>query len=183
MVAKPKQRIAEPTFTTEPEPNGDTGDELQNNGAAGTNFGTATIIDPAEISGSGTGGGADSGADTGKPKGKRGRKKGSTSAKKKADLDLSALNSLLFTCHVYLAKAVKAPELELSVDEATNMGNAVANVARFYDFSASEKTIAWGQLALTVGFIYAPRVYAISERGKMEKNAPASGVHPAFAAM
>lgn len=83
-------------------------------------------------------------------------------------MDLSALNSLLFSVHTLLATAIKTPGVALEQSEADQLASAIANVSRHYNFGASQKTLDWGNLMIALGVIYAPRVMMIRMRNKME---------------
>ncbi len=74
--------------------------------------------------------------------------------------------------HEMAAMALKAKELELTVDEATKLGVAVARVADIYNIRMTPTQEAWGMLIKTTANIYYPRIVAIRRRTKEEKLAP-----------
>lgn len=65
----------------------------------------------------------------------------------------------------------KIPELQLSDVEARELSKAIGKVSDFYDSGASEKTLAWVNLAVCAGGIYGTRVFAYSIRTKTEADA------------
>ena len=71
--------------------------------------------------------------------------------------------------HFGLGIMLKAPELELSDDEAKQYAKGVAMVARHYDMGASAKTLDWFNLMTTMASIYGVRVIAIAARRKAER--------------
>lgn len=70
--------------------------------------------------------------------------------------------------------ALKAPELQLSEEEAAQYAKAVASVGRHYDMGASAKTLDWFNLGTTMASIYGVRVMAIAVRRKSGRPAPAT---------
>lgn len=109
--------------------------------------------------------------DSAAPK-RRGRKPGSKNAvktKAKNSPDISGLESILFSVHLALAAIAKAPELALDPAEANKLAEAAAQVQAQYEMIVDPKILAWGQLVIVAGSIYAPRVIAISMRHKKEK--------------
>lgn len=69
------------------------------------------------------------------------------------------------------ATFVKIPELSLTEKEAKDLSAAIDRVASLYDFGASEKTLAWVNLAMCVGGIYGTRMFAYSVRHRAEEEA------------
>lgn len=115
------------------------------------------VVDPAAI-------GAETGAGADAPK-RRGRKPGSrnstgtgTGKKSQAALDINGVEKVLFSMHMMLASAVKAPELAISTEEAKMLSTAVGEVSKHYNFGIDEKTQAWVNLVMVAGGIYVPRI-------------------------
>lgn len=82
----------------------------------------------------------------------------------------------MLSLHMMAAKFTHIDELELSDEEAKRLAEAMARVAALYDVRASEKTLAWMNLAGCVGSIYGTRAFAYSLRKNSEgkkKPAPA----------
>lgn len=50
----------------------------------------------------------------------------------------------------------------LSEVESRNLAEASANVAQYYDVTASEKSIAWVNLVVCLSMVYAPRVIMVT---------------------
>lgn len=76
--------------------------------------------------------------------------------------------------HLGLATIVKTPELELEKEESDKLAAAAVNVAGFYNIEASEKALAWTNLAV-VGFMtYGPRVFAMRLRWQTERDEAAT---------
>jgi hypothetical protein len=69
-----------------------------------------------------------------------------------------------------LAGIAKTPELAIDKQESDALADASAKVAELYDVSADPKTVAWCNLAMTVGMIYGTRFIAISARRKNERS-------------
>jgi hypothetical protein len=66
------------------------------------------------------------------------------------------------------ATILNVPELAMSQPEAKNLSEAIARVASHYDIGASEKTLAWVNLAVVAGGLYGTRAYAYHLRLKAE---------------
>lgn len=70
-------------------------------------------------------------------------------------------------------------EMVLSPQEAEQLSQAIANVARHYpNFIASQKTMDIITLAACAGMIYLPRLKLASDRIKTRKTAPVTQLHP-----
>jgi hypothetical protein len=89
--------------------------------------------------------------------------------RRKSTVDVGALAKNLKGIHALAAKMVpiKGPDgkmlLELDDTEATQLADAVAQVAREYDLELSGKTGAAIQLFGVAAMIYGPRVYVIQQ--------------------
>jgi len=79
-----------------------------------------------------------------------------------------------------MASFSKIPELSLSEDEAKQLTAAINRVASFYDIGASEKTLAWLNLAVCAGGIYGTRVFAYHLRTKAEEETRKQQQRPLF---
>lgn len=101
---------------------------------------------------------------SGRGSGRRGRPPGSGNAKTSQTLDISGLESLLFSVHFMLAGMLDAPDFALSEKESETLAKAVGNVARHYDLTANQKTIDWVQLFFAMGTIYGPRLKYITRK-------------------
>lgn len=77
----------------------------------------------------------------------------------------------MFSTHALLASLSKTPELMLAEQEAAALASAIATVSEHYDVSGviPPETLAWVNLAQTVGFIYGPRIFAVRTRKGMER--------------
>lgn len=131
--------------------------------------GNPSVIDPAEIGG--TGGGDNRPGDGGKRP--RGRPRGSGSRPRSSGpLDVKQreqFSTFLFQTHALIAGAV-SPFLKIDKTEADQLAGAVADVAELYDIPAvSPEVIAWGNLIQTVGFIYGTRIMAARFAARQEK--------------
>lgn len=70
-------------------------------------------------------------------------------------------------------------EMVLSPQEAEQLSQAIANVARHYpNFIASQKTMDIITLAACAGMIYLPRLKLASDRIKVRKAASVTQLHP-----
>lgn len=67
-----------------------------------------------------------------------------------------------------LAGIASAPELALTEDESKKMAKAAADVAKHYNFNATEKQMAWINLTLCCGSIYGSKFFAYSARSKSD---------------
>lgn len=149
------------------------------------------IVDPAEeigaVEGNGTAegigavegnGAAGTAEGIGEPRKRRGRKPGSKNAAKASasKADLAGLESILFSIHLALSAVAKTPELALDQAEAHELAKAAAAVQSFYSTVIDPKIMAWGQLIIVAGSIYAPRLIAVSVRIKKEKAAKRNNV-------
>lgn len=132
------------------------------------------FIDPASAvsRGDASGGGSDNssgsrGTGTGK---RRGRKPGSTNKQKTASLDLSSVEALLLTIHTGLSVLLKAPEFELTEEEAHKIAEAGTRVSRHYNMTATAKSVDFANLAIVLGTAYGSRVMAMKMRKDMERD-------------
>lgn len=138
----------------------------------GTGIEAGDFIDPTEgqsSSGEQLGAAGDEPA----PKRGRGRPPGSKTRNGKAKAEkiptsLDGIEGILLSLHTMGATFAKVPELNLTDEEAKKLSAAIERVASLYDFGASEKTLAWVNLAMCVGGIYGTRVFAYSMRTKQE---------------
>lgn len=128
----------------------------------------ASAIDRGNASGGGSnnssGGG---GASTGK---RRGRKPGSTNKAKTASLDLSSVEALLLTIHTGISVILKAPEFELTEEEAHKIAEAGTRVSRHYNMTATAKSVDFANLAIVLGTAYGSRFMAMKMRHDMERD-------------
>lgn len=135
------------------------------------------IVDPASVSGGDGGSQPDtSGSGAGEPR-RRGRPRGSSNARsaapgKKAALNVNAVEAILFSGHAMLAGIVQTPELMIGKDEAHDLAEAIAGVARHYDMDVPAKSLDWANLAMVVGRIEGTRVVALMNNRRNGKSAP-----------
>lgn len=72
--------------------------------------------------------------------------------------------------HLGISALTKTPEIELEKSESDRLAQASVDVAKHYNIEASEKALAWTNLAV-VGFsTYGPRVFAMRMRWEIERN-------------
>ena len=140
---------------------GDTGTET------GTETGDGIFTDPETAAGTNTGIETETGTEVRR---KRGRPKGSAGKNKaaKVSTSLEGIEGILLSLHMMGAAMLQIPELALSEKEAAQLTDAISNVAKHYDFGASEKTIAWMNLAVITGGVYGTRAFAYHVRTKAE---------------
>lgn len=141
-----------------------------------SNDGIPTIDAATAIDGTGSDGSGNDGTsgsdDSGRPKRKYTRRTGS-GTKAQSSLDLSGAAPILLSIHAMLAAATKCPELGISEMESKNLAEAAGKVMRHYDVQTTQKTLDWVNFAMVVGACYGPRVFAIGQRQKQERqNAP-----------
>lgn len=153
-------------------------------GGAGTGVSDAgiLIIDPAAVdSGSdGDGNGTDT---TGEPRKRRGRKPGSrNAAKASSKLDVSGVESILFSAHAMLASLTKVNELSIEKEEAATLAQAISNVSRHYDVAANQQTLDWANLIMVCGSLYGSRMFAYRLRKSSEKRKPSQSAPEPFQA-
>jgi hypothetical protein len=95
---------------------------------------------------------------------RRGRKPGSKNTGKTAGqktvLNRAALAGKLEGAHKFCAILTGIPLVEINASEADQMAGALCDVAQYYDLPVNGKTLAWIQLAATLGMIYGTRLYA-----------------------
>jgi len=90
-----------------------------------------------------------------------------TSAKKGA-LDLSWLNDWLVLAHAGIAAQVQMPELLLGADEAGQITDAAAAVARHYDIAVLDpKIMDWLRLGGVMCGVYGGKAIAVYQRKSM----------------
>lgn len=73
--------------------------------------------------------------------------------------------------HIGVATVSKTPELKLEDDEAELLAKSTAVVLDEFDVRPDPRVEAIIGLVTAAGSIYAPRVYLIRERKKLEKKA------------
>lgn len=76
--------------------------------------------------------------------------------------------------HGLLAGITKTPEFALDQNEAKELAQAVGNVSRHYDVSASAKTVDIANLIMVCGMVYGSRILAVRARKTNEKKKAAS---------
>ena len=127
-------------------------------------------IDPAGIdTGNGDGNGSGDGGTVvrrrrGRPPGSG---RGATKAQKSSG-NIGGLERLLYTIHGGLALLV-AEEFNLEEGECKMYADAVRELNRQYERTISPKAEAWVNLFTAAGMIYGPRIWAIRNRTKKEK--------------
>ena len=92
---------------------------------------------------------------------RRGRPPGSVNkAKARSPVSVSTdmMQFSLQGLHSMLAIMLSAPQWELSEEEAKHVSKSYEAVAQFYDMQASQKSIAWGNLAMTLMIVYGSRI-------------------------
>lgn len=77
-----------------------------------------------------------------------------------------------------LATIASVPELALTEEEAKNLADASARVARHYDLKAAPKTLDWINLCIALAGIYGPKAVIIAGGKKEKKAAGADGIFP-----
>lgn len=165
------QRAGEQTTTGDGA--GDSTGAVVDSGATGPGAGADTGFwqDPKPTA-NGTGAGATPPTGAGEVKRGRGRPPGSstgTGAKKeKVSASLEGIEGILLSLHTIAATVLKVPELSLSEPEAKQLTSAMNRVAAHYDVGASEKTLAWMNLAVCAGGIYGTRLWSYQLRTKSE---------------
>jgi hypothetical protein len=149
-------------------------------GDAGAGSGDGEAFDPASLP---SGGSSDRDAPFGRTPTGRARKRpvgsgtrGSggntgTGTPRKTVTEVSTfVADLLYGLHEIAANFTHTPELELSEDEATNLGIAGVRVAQEYDMPMPDaKTMAWVNLLKVVSVVYGPRVAAVRVRRAGER--------------
>jgi hypothetical protein len=136
--------------------------------------GNEEFIDPARAidRGDTAGGGTDtpSGGATKVAGKRRGRKPGTTNKAKTAQVDLSSVEALLLTVHTGLSVVLKAPEFELTEEEAHKIAEAGTRVSRHYNMTATAKSIDFANLMIVLGTAYGSRFMAMKMRRDMERD-------------
>ena len=146
----------EPTADREWEPIGDSG--------GGEDDGIP-VVEPSEIITGEASGDASGRRRRGRKPG--GRNRTPQQSTKEVSQDLTGL---LFSLHLMGAAICKTPELQLTKEEAEELGKAVARVNKEYGIQIiSSKAAALINLAIVGGTIYGPRSIAIMNNRKNEK--------------
>lgn len=129
----------------------------------GIEAGDGIYIDPRSAEG------AIDGSEEGTPRKRRGRPKGSRNGKTKTvSTSLEGIEGILLSLHMMGAAMTGIPELALTEKESSQLSDAIARVASYYDLAASEKTLAWINLAVIAGGIYGTRAFAYHLRIKAD---------------
>lgn len=123
-------------------------------------------IDPVTATGESTGE-SDAPKRRGRPKGSRNSAFGKQSTKEVSQ----DLTSLLYSIHLILSKSLKVEELELDEEEAKQLGAALARVQKEFGVGIiPPKVAALINLAVVGGGIYVPRVIAITNNAKRQRD-------------
>jgi hypothetical protein len=104
----------------------------------------------------------------GRPKGYKNKPKPESARASRAD-SIAGIEKLLLNLHFMGAKILASPELRITPEESHDLAAAAVEVAMLYNFNASEKTIAWTNLAVVMGAVYGTRLYVILDRKEEEK--------------
>lgn len=124
------------------------------------------------IPGTGADGSGDSASGSSRRTGKRGRGRPRGSSKQ-AEASAENLTAILFSMHMMLAKLVNIEELNIEEEEAKRYAEAIERVQRLYSSSVlPEEAMAWINLAMVGGSIYAPRLIAYNQRVRVERAKP-----------
>lgn len=160
-----------------------------NDAGAGAGADAGTWIDPrtgaaaGANTGTNTGAGAAASTETrrgrGRPPGSSANTGGTQTSKAKIQASLDGIEGILLSMHLMASTFLKVPELALSDDEAKKLTTAIARVASHYDVSASDKSLAWVNLAMCAGGIYGTRIWAYQLRTKSEEEAKRKLQQPA----
>lgn len=94
-------------------------------------------------------------------------------------LDPQKVADQLMGLHAMLALMLKTPALQLTKPEAVQLAGAIIGVAELYKMSVNPKLAAFVQLIAVCGFIYIPRVPAISESLRAQRARPVNPVRAA----
>lgn len=179
-----------------------------NNGIPGADSGVKGRIDPALAIAAG-GAGGNNGGSAPDYSGKRGRHPGNCvcgpctakrngtektpgglgdnpsepKPEKTRNIRASFIEKSLYTLHLVIASALKAPELELEDDDAKKLGEATAGVLAFYKVKMTAKQEAYGLLMEAAAQVYPPMIMTLYIRKKFEaeearKNKPAPAPKP-----
>jgi len=103
---------------------------------------------------------------------KRGRPFGSRNKRAETgpQVDLSGLQGLISSGHMFIAALTKNPLWALDEREVKAYAEAVQNVSRHYDIAVQQKTIDHAMLFVVIGGIYGTRIMTM-QRMKAEKPA------------
>jgi hypothetical protein len=85
-------------------------------------------------------------------------------------VDLSSVEALLLTVHTGLSVVLKAPEFELTEEEAHKIAEAGTRVSRHYNMTATAKSIDFANLMIVLGTAYGSRFMAMKMRRDMERD-------------
>jgi hypothetical protein len=97
------------------------------------------------------------------------RKPANASAQKGKKEKLSArqLTGIIYLGNSAAASALKQPDLEIQEAEAALIADAVVDVLQHYDFEASAKTLAWGNLVGVLATVYGVKIWSILQKPKI----------------
>lgn len=125
--------------------------------------------------GGSTGNGSGGGSGTRKGRGRKSAAGGKTRSQGSVKNSAKAAETLLASIHQMLALYLKMPGLMLTPDEASTLGEAIANVQQFYpDAVFDPKHMAWLALAGAVLRVEAPRVVLVTRELRDRKAKAAS---------
>jgi hypothetical protein len=88
---------------------------------------------------------------------------------------------LLLSVHQMGAAVLSVPELQLDKSEASQLAQAISEVAKYYNIEADEKTVAWVNLSMCGLTVYGTRALAYHNRMQAERRQriPAPAAAPA----
>ncbi len=122
-----------------------------------------------------------SGQSTDAPR-RRGRPPGSknsgTGKEEARSIRASFIEKTLYSIHLALSSIAKAPEFELEADDAAKLGEAIANVMKYYKVTMTPKQEAWGILIEAAAEVYPPMIVSLYVRRMAEAKKAKAGQPP-----
>lgn len=90
--------------------------------------------------------------------------------RKSKKLDVNGLEATLLSVHFMLAALLKQDALALEKGEATQLAEAIGNVARHYDIpEVPEKMIDWANLLIIAFMVYRPKMAAVAATNRKRR--------------
>ena len=99
----------------------------------------------------------------------RGRAGAESTEQTQVHLSKISVEDVLYSLHLMGAEIFSTPELELDTVEAKKLGDAIQNVAKYYNIGFDPKKVAIFNLVTVAGMIYGTRFVAVRNRIKAAK--------------
>lgn len=142
--------------------------ESANDDSGAESDATGSGTEYTDPSSAGSNSSTSAGSGTGKRRGRKpGSRNKSAGGKASATQATNDISGILFTAHLFIAKAVKMDLLEITKEESEELGGAITRVTELYEIPLlSPKHMAFVNLAMVMGNVYGSRLIVASLQKK-----------------